>query len=146
MPAAIPPADERISGTRLVVAIKTDLDVVVARQKGRSMAEALGFSAPDLAQIVTAISELARNIRSYAECGEIRLQETRDAGRPGISIVAKDSGPGIVNVDHALLDGYSTSGSLGLGLPGVRRMMDEFEIQSEPGRGTTVTATKFQRP
>jgi serine/threonine-protein kinase RsbT len=121
------------------------LDIVVARQKGRALAAELNFPTTDLALIATAISELARNVISYAERGEIRLKAVENNGRSGIVVTAKDDGPGIANVEQAVLDGYSTSGGLGLGLPGVRRLMDEFEIQSTVGAGTSVTVTKWRR-
>jgi serine/threonine-protein kinase RsbT len=126
------------------VAIKSDQDIVLARQKGRALAAALGFSAVDATLIATAISELARNIVVYARRGEVTLQAVRGTNRKGILIVASDDGPGIPDVRQALRDGFSTSGSLGLGLPGVRRLMDEFEITSQPGQGTTVAARKWK--
>jgi serine/threonine-protein kinase RsbT len=126
------------------VRIDSDLDIVVARQKGRELANGVGFGSTDLALIATAISELARNIVLYAQGGEIILT-FQESDRPGILVVAFDEGPGIPDVAQALHDGYSTSGSLGLGLPGVRRLMDEFEIVSDVGRGTTVTAKKWKR-
>jgi serine/threonine-protein kinase RsbT len=128
----------------ICVSIATDQDVVAARQKGRSMALELGFSASDSTLLATAISELARNIVSYAGQGEIFLHATQNSGRPGVTVVARDDGPGIPSIEQALRDGYSTSGSLGLGLPGVRRLVDEFEITSEVGRGTTVTVRKWK--
>jgi len=117
----------------------------MARQKGRSLAAALGFSSGDATLIATAISELARNIITYAKSGEIRLTVINGSARQGIQLVARDQGPGILDVQQALRDGFSTSGSLGLGLPGVRRLVDEFEIASEENRGTTVTAKKWKR-
>jgi serine/threonine-protein kinase RsbT len=126
------------------VAINSDQDIVVARQKGRSLAIALGFSSGDATLIATAISELARNIITYARSGEVRLTVIRNSARPGIQLVAHDTGPGIPDIPQALRDGFSTSGSLGLGLPGVKRLVDEFEIVSEVNRGTTVTATKWK--
>ena len=126
------------------VRIDSDLDIVVARQKGRELANGLGFGSTDSALIATAISELARNIVLYARGGEIILK-SQDSDPSGILVVALDKGPGIADLVQALHDGYSTSGSLGLGLPGVRRLMDEFEIVSEIGRGTTVTAKKWKR-
>lgn len=128
----------------ICVSIATDQDVVAARQKGRAMALELGFSASDSTLLATAISELARNIVSYAGQGEIVLHATQNSGRPGVTVVARDAGPGIPSLEQALRDGYSTSGSLGLGLPGVRRLVDEFEIISEVGRGTTVTVRKWK--
>lgn len=127
------------------VAISADSDIVAARQEGRSIAAKLGFLSGDLALIATAISELARNIVQYAGTGEITVKLAEDGMRQGVVIVARDKGPGIFDIKKALQDGYSTSGSLGLGLPGVRRLMDEFEIISEVGQGTTVTVIKWRR-
>ena len=127
------------------VAINSDQDIVVARQKGRALAVELGFSAVDATFLATAISELARNIVAYAGKGEIALTAVAGSQRQGITIVASDDGPGIRDVQQALRDGFSTSGSLGVGLPGVRRLMDEFEIKSRPGRGTTVTVKKWKQ-
>jgi serine/threonine-protein kinase RsbT len=127
------------------VRINSDFDIITARQKGRELANGLGFGATDSTLIATAISELARNIVVYARKGEIVLQSIEHSDPAGILVVAFDEGPGIPDVGQALHDGYSTSGSLGLGLPGVRRLMDEFEISSEIGRGTTVTAKKWIR-
>ncbi len=127
------------------VAINSDQDIVTARQKGRALAIDLGFSTGDATLIATAISELARNIVSYARRGEIILKVIQPSSRQGISIMASDSGPGIRDIHQAMRDGFSTSGSLGLGLPGVRRLMDEFDIASEPGRGTIVTVKKWKQ-
>jgi serine/threonine-protein kinase RsbT len=127
------------------VAINSDQDIVAARQRGRALAVELGFSAVDSTLIATAISELARNIVSYAGTGEIALKTIQNSTRQGILIVAADEGPGIHDLRQALRDGFSTSGSLGLGLPGVRRLMDEFEITSQPGRGTRVEVKKWRQ-
>jgi serine/threonine-protein kinase RsbT len=127
------------------VAINSDQDIVFARQKGRMMANELGFSAGDATLIATAISELARNIVTYARKGQIELKIVNGSNSQGIVVTASDDGPGITDIRQALRDGYSTSGSLGLGLPGVRRLMDEFEISSQPGRGTTVTVKKWRQ-
>ena len=127
------------------IRIITDADIVRARQQGRDLASALSFSPSDLTVIAAAISEVARNIHSYAGHGEIRVGLIERNGRKGIMIVAEDQGPGIRNVDLALQDCYSTSGSLGLGLPGVRRLVDEFEIQTEVGKGTSITMRKWAR-
>jgi serine/threonine-protein kinase RsbT len=126
------------------VPINSDQDIVAARQKGRSLAVALGFSSGDATLIATAISELARNIITYAKSGEIRLTAINGSARQGIRLVALDQGPGIPDVQQALRDGFSTSGSLGMGLPGVMRLVDEFEVVSEENRGTTVTAKKWK--
>lgn len=127
------------------VAINSDQDIVLARQKGRSLAIELRFSAVDATLIATAISELARNILAYARKGEITLRAVVASGRQGILIVASDAGPGIPDISQALRDGFSTSGSLGLGLPGVRRLMDEFQITSRTGHGTKVAVKKWRQ-
>ena len=127
------------------VPIGSDSDILIARGRGRALAAKLGFPPSDLALIATTISELARNILRYAGSGEIVVEPIGSEQRPGITVIARDRGPGIPDVRKALQDGYSTSGGLGLGLPGVRRLMDEFEIASEPGKGTTVTVKKWKR-
>jgi serine/threonine-protein kinase RsbT len=132
-------------GAETRIAINADGDIVTARQEGRRLAATLRFSPSDLTVIAAAISEVARNIVAYAGCGEIHLQLIERGARAGIMVVARDEGPGIDNVGLALQDGYSTSGSLGLGLPGARRLMDEFEIQSTVGKGTVVTMRKWCR-
>jgi serine/threonine-protein kinase RsbT len=134
-----------VSAGEIRVAINSDQDIVTARQKGRALAADLGFSATDSILIATAISELARNIVSYARTGEITLKTVHGSSRQGIMVVASDEGPGIPDVAQAMRDGFSTSGSLGLGLPGVRRLMDEFQIASQLSRGTTVTVKKWKQ-
>jgi serine/threonine-protein kinase RsbT len=126
------------------IAIASDKDVVQARQQGRALALQLGFSVGETALIATAISELARNIVTYAGHGMVTLRQSGAGGRVNLTIIATDHGPGIADMALALRDGYSSSGGLGLGLPGVRRLMDEFEIASELGRGTTVTIRKWR--
>jgi len=125
------------------VAITHEADIVLARQKGRELATRAGFPSSEATLVATAISEVARNIVVYAERGEIVLDLVHERGRRGILIVARDDGPGIPDVDLAMTDGYSTGRSLGLGLPGARRLMDDFEISSAVGRGTTVTMRKW---
>ncbi|MBB4663578.1 ATP-binding protein [Conexibacter arvalis] len=125
------------------VEIASDADVVAARQAGRRLAEALGLGTTDLTLVATAISEIARNITAYAGSGEIVVRPVELNGAHGLEVVARDAGPGIADVERALQDGYTTGGGLGLGLPGARRLMDEFEIVSQPGVGTTVTMTKW---
>lgn len=127
------------------VTVRSDADVVIARQRGREIASLLGFAASDLALIATAISELARNIVLYAGSGEIEFSRLEQKERRGIQINARDNGPGIANISQAMRDGFSTSGGLGLGLPGVKRLMDDFEISSSPGRGTRVTVRRWSR-
>jgi serine/threonine-protein kinase RsbT len=127
------------------VPIRSDADIIQVRLKGRAMASRLGFSATDLVLITTAISELARNIVLYAHDGVITLACTNGGDPEGIMVIAEDGGPGIADVDLAMQSGFSTSGSLGLGLPGVRRLMDDVTIRSNPGEGTTVVAKKWKR-
>jgi RNA polymerase sigma factor (sigma-70 family) len=125
------------------VPVSRDADVVEARQRGREVAAPAGFSATDCTIIATAISEVARNIVKFARRGEVVIEVVKDGGRTGLKVVARDAGPGIQDVSQALQDGYSTYEGLGLGLPGCRRLMDEFEIESTVGEGTTVTMTKW---
>ena len=134
-----------MSAGEIRVAINSDQDIVIARQKGRAMAAELGSSSGDATLIATAISELARNIVSYARKGSITLKSIQGSSRVGILVLAEDDGPGILDIRQALRDGFSTSGSLGLGLPGVRRLMDDFEITSQPGQGTTVVVKKWRQ-
>ncbi len=125
------------------VQIKSDVDIVSARQEGRALAAELGFKGSDLTVIATAISEVARNIVEYASRGEIVLRALRQGGKQGIMVIAQDQGPGIPNVALAMQDGYSTGNSLGMGLPGSKRLMDEFEVVSEIGVGTIITMKKW---
>lgn len=127
------------------VPVAVDHDIVVARQRGRELAARLGFSATDQISIATAISELSRNIVEYAGRGQIVLSVVRHRSdrSEGIQVVARDDGPGILDLELALKDGFSTNRSLGLGLPGTRRLMDEFEIESRAGQGTRVTIRKW---
>jgi serine/threonine-protein kinase RsbT len=127
------------------VAIRTDADVVTARQEARAMGSGLGFSSTDLTLLATAISEVARNITTYAGEGEVALRIVHRNGRDGIEVVASDEGPGIEDVERALQDGYTTGNGLGLGLPGARRLVDEFELQTAPGAGTTIRLVKWSR-
>lgn len=127
------------------VDILTEWDIVEARQLGRNEAKKIGFGAVDQARITTAISELARNIYLYADVGSITILTIEVDGVKGINIIAKDEGPGINDVRLVMQDGYSTSQGLGAGLPGVRRLMDEFEIQTAENKGTTVSITKWLR-
>lgn len=126
------------------VAIRTDADLVAARAEGRAMAQRLGFSRPDPTLIATAISEIARNIVVHAGHGEIVLTPVEDRDRYGLEVVATDGGPGIRDVESAVQDDYSARGGLGLGLPGARRLMDDFRLESDADTGTTVTMTKWR--
>jgi len=125
------------------VPIHSDADIIAARHLGRKLAEQVGFSGSELTVIATAISEIARNIVEYARSGEVLLRPMNQGNRRGIIVVAKDRGPGIADVELAMQDGYSTSKGIGLGLPGARRLMDEFDIDSKVGKGTTITMKKW---
>jgi len=129
----------------LCLPLASEADIVAARQKGRLLAAEIGLSASELTVVATVISELARNIVLYARRGQITVRRVERDGRQGIVVIADDEGPGIPDIARAVQDGYSTSGGLGLGLPGVRRLMDEFAVESVVGRGTTVTVTKWGR-
>jgi serine/threonine-protein kinase RsbT len=129
--------------TGVRVRLDNDRDIIAARHQARALAHDAGFGLADLAIIATAISELGQNVLRYARTGDLEIEIVHDGARRGIVIVASDRGPGIPDIDLALQDGYSTSGRLGLGLPGVRRLMDGFTITSAVGRGTTVTVTKW---
>jgi serine/threonine-protein kinase RsbT len=128
----------------ILVSVAADVDVLVARQKARALAATLRFSPSELTLIATAISEIARNILSYARRGEVEVRIVEQPRRRGLIVIARDHGPGILDIDQAMVDGYSTSGGLGLGLPGAKRLMDEFDLVSVPGRGTTVTMIKWE--
>ena len=127
------------------VPINSDVDIVTARERGRALAAQLGSSTTDQTLLATAISEIARNIVEYAKHGEIVLTAMRNGQKRGIVVIARDEGPGIPDIQLAMQDGYSTRQSLGIGLPGARRLMDEFEIASEVGKGTTVAMKKWIR-
>lgn len=127
-----------------VAPIRSDLDIVIARTLARDTAKALGFGAIDQARIATAVSELARNIFLYAGSGTVTVKGLDRNGRKGIEIVCDDQGPGIANIDLVMQDGYSTSRGMGMGLPGAKRLMDEFDIHSREGEGTTITCRKWR--
>ncbi|KKI92200.1 serine/threonine protein kinase [Bacillus sp. SA1-12] len=127
------------------VKIVTEWDIVAARQLGRNVAKELGFGTVDQARITTAISELARNIYLYAGQGEMRIERIQDLGKKGLKIIAIDKGPGIPDIRKVMEDGFSTSGGLGAGLPGVKRLMDTFDITSSVGEGTNIQAVKWLR-
>lgn len=125
------------------IPIVSDGDIVEARMAARTLAEYVGFTGAQLVMIATAVSEVARNIIEYAKSGEVVLAVVQNGLRRGLEVVARDQGPGIADVSQAMQDGFSTSRGLGLGLPGSRRLMDEFQVESKVGRGTTVTMRKW---
>ena len=126
------------------VDILNDDDVIAARQKGRMLAAEIRFSPTDQAMLAAVITELARNILDYAVRGEVLFHAIEDVGRRGIAVIARDHGPGIPNIKEALQASYSVAGGLGLGLRGVKGLMDSLDIISVPGKGTTVTARKWR--
>lgn len=127
------------------IPIRSDLDVLKARQYGKELAGMLKFSNSERTIIATAISEIARNTVLYAKSGSIRLTIVEQGGKRGILVVVRDQGPGIPDLGLAMQDGYTTSQGLGIGLPGAKRLMDEFDIVSEMGKGTVVTMKKWER-
>ena len=127
------------------VPIAGERDIVTVRKAVRDMATSMGFGITDVTRIVTAASELARNIVTYAGSGSLRLSNVSGGGRHGVEMVFEDEGPGIADLPRAFEVGYTTSGGLGLGLPGARRLVDEMEIQSESGHGTRVILKKWMR-
>lgn len=127
------------------ISIVTELDIVAARQQGRDIAKKIGFDTVDQARIATVISELARNIYMYAHVGNITIEKFSQGDAIGIEITSIDCGPGITNVQQVMEEGYSTSGGIGAGLPGVKRLMDTMEIYSEEGKGTTIKVTKLNK-
>jgi len=139
------PLADRAGGDATVrVPVSRDADVVTARQAGRTLAVELGFGPTDGTLIATAISEVTRNIVKFAGTGEVLIGRIDEDGRSGLSVVARDAGPGISDVELAMSDGHSTYGGLGLGLPGCRRLMDDLVVESEVGTGTTVTMRKWR--
>ena len=131
-------------GDEVVVEIGSDADLVPARAEARALALELGFSRTDTTLIATAVSEIARNIVVHVGKGHLTLRPLLEDGRYGLVAVARDDGPGIRDLDAALAEGNASRGGLGLGLPGARRLMDEFEVVCGPVRGTTVTMTKWR--
>jgi serine/threonine-protein kinase RsbT len=127
------------------IPISRDADIVSARQAARELAGRAGLEGTDLTLMATAVSEVVRNIVRFTEGGEITIEEVERDGRRGVHVVARDTGPGIADIEQAMTDGYSTYAGLGLGLPGARRLVDEFAVVSEADRGTTVTMTMWSR-
>ncbi|MBK4737767.1 anti-sigma regulatory factor [Noviherbaspirillum sp. DKR-6] len=128
----------------VVVPLRSDEDVVRLRQAARTCLVSQGFSLVDQTKLVTAASELARNTVKYGGGGEAHLINLQNGGRKGVSLVFIDHGPGIADIEQAMTDGYTSGGGMGLGLGGAKRLSDEFEITSEPGKGTTVRITKWK--
>ena len=126
-------------------AINAESDIVVARRTVRDLATQMGFGLTDVTRVVTAASELARNIFKYAGCGVMRWARIQQGGRQGLELQFIDKGPGIPDIPLAMQEGYSSSNGLGMGLPGAKRMVDEMDVQSAAGQGTTITLRKWVR-
>ncbi|MBP8253104.1 MAG: anti-sigma regulatory factor [Herpetosiphon sp.] len=131
--------------TPRIITIQSDLDIVAARMAARDMAKTMGFGAIDQARIATTISELARNIYLYADEGTVTISEATAGIRRGIQVICADQGPGIEDVSLVMQDGYTTSKGMGMGLPGAKRLMDDFEVVSIVGKGTVITCRKWKR-
>ncbi|WP_234970179.1 anti-sigma regulatory factor [Carboxydothermus pertinax] len=129
----------------MIIEIRAETDILTARQAGRELAKKAGFGLIDETRIVTAISELARNILKYAGTGTVKINSISKEGKKGIEIICEDEGPGIADLDRVLKGGFSTSGGLGRGISGTRELMDEFHIESELGHGTKVVVRKWLR-
>ncbi len=127
------------------IEIMTEGDIVLVRKTVRNIASAMGFGITDVARIVTAASELSRNIYLYANSGYLKINQIESSGKTGVLMIFKDKGPGIQDIDQAMEKGFTTSRGLGLGLPGTRRLMDEMEIHSEINKGTTITLIKWKK-
>jgi serine/threonine-protein kinase RsbT len=127
-----------------VVPVRSEQDIVLARQSVRKIAQSIGFGIVDQTKIVTAASELARNAVVYGQGGEMRWEALQDGGRKGLRLHFVDHGPGIADLALALTDGWTSGSGLGLGLSGAKRLVNEFEIDTAPGRGTRVTITRWK--
>ena len=128
-----------------VIQISSDMDIVVARMAARTLAESIGFTGAEQVTIAAAVSEVARNIIEYANLGEIVLSRVQLGAKVGVEVIARDHGPGIADIPLAMREGYSSARGLGLGLPGSRRLMDDFNVESQVGRGTTISMRKWLR-
>jgi len=125
--------------------LTSDLDVVIARHAVRDWAKAIGLSVLDLTKIVTAASELARNALVHGGGGVMRIEQVRQVDRDGLRLTFRDRGPGIPQIGLAMQDGYTTGGGMGIGLPGAKRLVNEFDVFSTPGEGTCVTIVRWKQ-
>jgi len=128
-----------------LVTILDESHIVTVRKTVRDLATRMGFGLTDVTRIVTAASELARNIFHYAGTGVMHWHILDESSRIGLELVFEDHGPGIASIQQVMQEGYSTSGGLGMGLPGTKRLMDEMDIQSQVGQGTAVTVKKWHQ-
>lgn len=127
------------------VKIEVEADIAVARRAVRDVATKIGFGATEIARIVTAASELSRNVHKYAGAGVMLWRSLENGASAGLELRFEDQGPGIADVNEALREGFTTGGGLGMGLPGAKRLMDEMEVESAPGKGTKVVVRKWRR-
>ena len=127
------------------IALRAETDIVVVRKSVRESATRLGFGITDVTRIITAASELARNVFLYAGSGVVRCRVLNRSDKVGLELVVEDQGPGIADIEQAMQPGYTTGKGLGLGLPGAKRLMDEMEIESEVGKGTKITVKKWRK-
>jgi serine/threonine-protein kinase RsbT len=134
----------RVLSTEQLPIVRED-DIVLVRRRARTLAQERGFDAFAVAAVTTAASELARNVWTHGKGGHVTVDVLMNGERAGLRMRFEDDGPGIADLDRALAGGFSTAKSLGLGLSGSRRLVDEFEIKTKPGDGTTVTVTKWTR-
>ncbi|MCK5227194.1 MAG: anti-sigma regulatory factor [Desulfobulbaceae bacterium] len=125
------------------IEITSDDDIVTSRTMAKDLAQKLGFGIVDQTKIATAISELTRNVVKYADEGILNIETVSQAGRVGIELICEDRGPGIEDIEQAMQEGYSTGKGLGMGLCGAKKLMDEFEVTSEKGKGLRVTVRKW---
>lgn len=140
------PSAEDSDGTRVTHEINVEEDLLTARHAVRDATVRAGFGLVDQTRIVTAASELARNAYVHGGGGTLAIEFVQKAGRRGLRLTVSDDGPGIADLEAAFTDGYTTGAGLGHGLGGARRLMDEFDVSSAPGRGTTVTAVRWNGP
>jgi len=127
------------------IALRTETDIIVVRKSVREAATRLGFGITDVTRIITAASELARNVFLYAGSGVVRCRVLNGSDRVGLELIVEDHGPGIADIDQAMQPGYTSGGGLGFGLPGAKRLMDEMEIESVVGQGTKITIKKWRK-
>jgi serine/threonine-protein kinase RsbT len=125
------------------VAVRNNTDIVTARNSVRTYAKQMGFGLVDQSRIATAVSELARNIVVYAKSGKVEIAKLNEGPKKGIEIVCEDNGPGIPDIEQAMSEGFTTGGSLGMGMPGTKKLVDAMDVWSEAGKGTRVTIRKF---
>lgn len=138
-----PKKNHSVNKSAKTFSIYSDKDIVTVREYARVLAETIGFSTNQRTLIATAVSEICRNIIEYAQYGEVFIETVNKFNRIGITITIEDNGPGISDVNQAMTDGYSTGRGMGVGLPGTKRIMDEFVLQTQLGKGTKIVMSKW---